>query len=239
VSPPSRSPFFKYYRELLVAYGPQGWWPGRTPFEVIVGAILTQNISWKNVEVAISALRRARLLDPCRMRRAPVSKLARLVRPAGYYRQKARKLRAFLAFVEREHRGDLESFLRRPAAALRSNLLRIRGIGPETADSIVLYASGRPSFVVDAYTRRVLARHALIRGREPYEDLRGLLQSGLPRSAKVYGEFHALLVRVGKERCRKRAPLCAGCPLEADLPPGGPRRVEGTSGAVKRRRGSD
>lgn len=239
MSPPSRSPFLRYYRALLRVYGTQGWWPGRTPFEVIVGAILTQSISWKNVELAISALRQARLLHPRRMRRAPLSRLARLIRPAGYYNQKARKIRAFLSFVETDHHDDLGSLLRRPAGTLRSQLLRVAGIGPETADSIVLYAAGRASFVVDAYTRRVLARHALIRGGEPYEDLRRLLQSGLPKSAKVYGEFHALLVRVGKERCLKRAPLCSGCPLEAELPPGGPRPIGGAPGTGRRRRRSD
>ena len=224
-SPPSKSPYFRYYRALLKAFGPQRWWPGRTTFEVIVGAILTQSISWKNVETAMSALRGARLLHPRRLRRTPRSRVARLIRSTGYYNQKAGKLRAFLVFLEREHQDDLEHLLEQPAGILRSQLLRVQGIGPETADSIVLYASGKPSFVVDAYTRRVFARHALIRGGEPYEEIRRLLQSNLPRSARIYNEYHALLVRVGKDRCRRRAPLCSGCPLEAHLPPGGPHRV--------------
>lgn len=232
--PAARSPYLRYFRALLKAYGPQRWWPARTPFEVIVGAILTQGVSWKNVESAINALRRAGLLDPRRMRRAPLPRLTRLIRPTGYYNQKARKLRAFLTFLEREHGGDLRSLLRQPASALRSQLLGIPGIGPETADSIVLYASGKPSFVVDAYTRRVFARHTLIAGGEPYDDLRARLQSSLPRRARIYNEYHALLVRVGKEHCRRRAPLCSGCPLEAFLPTGGSHRVGMGRGPRKR-----
>jgi endonuclease-3 related protein len=159
---PRTSTLLSYYRSLLRAYGPQGWWPARTPFEVIVGAILTQNVAWANVEKAIAALRRAGLLEPRRMHSTPVGRIARLIRPTGFYRQKARKLRTFLDHLRERHRGDLERFLGQRPEALRLELLSISGIGPETADSIVLYVARRPVFVVDAYTRRILARHGVI-----------------------------------------------------------------------------
>jgi endonuclease-3 related protein len=220
------SPLLSYYHSLLRAYGPQGWWPARTPFEVIVGAILTQNVAWANVEKGITALGRAGLLEPRRMLRTPVGRIARLIRPTGFYRQKARKLRAFLDHLEARHRGDLERFLGQSLTALRSELLTITGIGPETADSIVLYAAHHPAFVVDAYTRRILARHGVIGGGESYEEIRGLLEDLLPRRTLLYNEAHALLVRVAKEHCRKALPRCSGCPLEPHLPTGGPRAPE-------------
>jgi endonuclease-3 related protein len=220
---PRTSTLLSYYRSLLRAYGPQGWWPARTPFEVIVGAILTQNVAWANVEKAIAALRRAGLLEPRRMHSTPVGRIARLIRPTGFYRQKARKLRTFLDHLRERHRGDLERFLGQRPEALRLELLSISGIGPETADSIVLYAARRPVFVVDAYTRRILARHGVIGGGESYEEIRGLLEVRLPRRTRLYNEAHALLVRVAKEHCRKALPLCGGCPLEPHLPAGGPR----------------
>ena len=212
-----------YYRALERAYGPQGWWPGRSRFEVIVGAILTQNVAWSNVEKALRALRAAGLLESGRMESMPTERITRLIRPAGFYRQKARTLRGFLADVAAATGGNLERYLRLPVRALRSRLLAIRGIGPETADSILLYAAGRRVFVVDSYTRRILARHGLIRGDEPYEEVRRLLESSLPRSVRVYNEGHALLVRVAREHCRKGSALCRGCPLEPHLPPAGPR----------------
>jgi endonuclease III related protein len=222
--PPRRrmTTLLRYYRALLDRYGPQGWWPARTPFEVIVGAILTQGVSWKNVERAIAALDRRRLLEPARMRRAPQRLLARLARPAGYFNQKSRKLKAFLDFLRTEHAGDLDRLLSQPAEVLRAQLLEVSGIGPETADSIVLYAAGRPVFVVDAYTRRILERHGLLRGKEPYEEVRRRIEAGLPRDPSIYNEYHALLVRVAKDRCRKAAPRCGGCPLEAFLPRSSP-----------------
>ena len=221
-----------YFQALLAAYGPQHWWPARTPFEVIVGAILTQRVAWKNVESAIAALSRERLLDPRRMSRVPLSRLARLLRPAGYYNQKARTLRAFLRHLEEVHGGDLGRCLRPPIDRLRSEMLSIKGIGPETADAIVLYAAGLPSFVADAYTVRVFRRHGLLRGEERYEGVRRAAVAGLPRDARIYNEFHALLVRVGKDHCQKGAPRCAGCPLEPLLPPGGPRPVRAIARAA-------
>ncbi len=216
-----------WYRDLLRAYGPQGWWPGRSRFEIIVGAVLTQNVSWTNVERALSALRRAGMLDPRRMARAPLARIARLVRPAGFFRRKARTLRALLEDVEGGAGGDLDRYLRQPAARLRDRLLNIPGIGPETADSILLYAAGRKIFVVDSYTRRILTRHRVIGGDEPYDDLRGLLERSIPGGSREYNEAHALLVRVGKEHCRRRRALCHGCALEPHLPAGGPRLERG------------
>jgi endonuclease-3 related protein len=208
----------RMYGRLLKAFGPQGWWPGQTPFEVSVGAILTQNTAWSNVEKAIANLRRAGALSFRGMRRLSESGLAALVRPSGYYNQKARKLRAFLEWLALHGgaSGSLRRALTGPLAAVRESLLSVHGIGPETADSILLYAGHRPVFVIDAYTRRVLARHGLAAGDEPYEELRALFEKGLPPDVRLYNEFHALLVRLAKERCRKRGPLCPGCPLEPD-----------------------
>ena len=210
------------FRALLAAYGPQRWWPARTPFEVIVGAILTQGVAWKNVEMAIAALSREGLLDERRLGRVPPSRLARLLRPAGYHNQKARTLRTFLRHLEAIHDGVLERCLRQPIDRLRAELLALKGIGEETADAIVLYAAGLPAFVVDAYTLRIFRRHGLLRGKERPEEARRVVSAGLPREARIYNEFHALLVRVGKDHCLKAAPRCAGCPLEPHLPPGGP-----------------
>ena len=218
------------YLSLMRAYGPQGWWPARTRFEVVVGAILTQNISWARAEQAIRNLRREGLLSPAAMARAPLARLGRLLRPSGYYNQKARRLRGFLRVIETGYGGHLAALLRQPAARLRRRLLAISGIGPETADAIMLYAAGRPVFVIDAYTRRVLARHGLIRGDEPYEELQRIVQDGLAAGrpvpagpTRMYNEYHALLVRVAKERCLKRVARCDGCPLKGLLPRGAAR----------------
>ena len=204
------------YERLLAVYGPQGWWPGRTPFEVAVGAILTQNTAWTNVEKAIAALRRAGALSFRGMKRLSERRLAALIRPSGYYNQKARKLRAFLDWLgERGGRsGSLRRALAGPLEEVRESLLAVHGVGPETADSILLYAGGRAVFVVDAYTRRALSRHGMPgAATAPYEELRALFESNLPRDAALYNEFHALLVRLAKERCHKRTPRCSGCPL--------------------------
>jgi endonuclease-3 related protein len=207
----------RWYRRLLAAFGKQGWWPGRTPFEVAVGAILTQNTAWSNVEKAVANLRRAGALSYRGMRALPDRRLATLIRPSGYFNQKAIKLRAFLAWLaSRDRGGSVRRGLRGRLEEVRGSLLAVRGIGPETADSILLYAGGRPVFVIDAYTRRVLERHGLARRGETYEELRALFERSLPRSVSLYNEYHALFVRLGKERCAKRAPRCASCPLEAD-----------------------
>ena len=207
-----------YYRTLLRAYGPQRWWPARTRFEVIVGSILTQNVSWANAARAICSLRRARLMDPARMSAASSARLQSLIRPAGFFNGKTRTLLGFLRFLERYHGGNLARCLRQPKAVLRTQLLALRGIGPETADSIVLYAAGHPSFVVDAYTRRVLERHGLLDGSEGYDEVRRLFESTLPADPDLYNEYHALLVRVGKEHCHRTSPDCPACPLRRYLP---------------------
>jgi endonuclease-3 related protein len=204
------------YERLLSAYGPQGWWPGETPFEVIVGAILTQRVAWSNVERAIAALKEEGLLEPESLRRASLARVAHLIRPSVYYNEKARKLRAFLDVLHERHGGNVDRLLSLSAERLREELLSVRGIGEETADAIVLYAAGKPSFVVDAYTRRVLSRLGLAEEKARYGVLRTLFMENLPRDSRLYNEYHALFVRHGKERCRPRLPRCVGCAL-ADL----------------------
>src|SRR3984893_15279968 len=181
-----------YYNALFAAQGPQHWWPGRTAFEVIVGAILTQNTSWTNVELAIRNLRREKLLTPRAMASVSLARLARLVRSSGYFRQKAKKLKCFVHFLRSEYGGSLTRMFRTPTAALREKLLEVHGIGPETADSILLYAGEHPVFVVDAYTRRMLERHQLATPRHSYEEIRQLFESNLTPDAPLYNEFHAL-----------------------------------------------
>jgi len=213
---PLRRRLIRLYDRLSRRYGPQGWWPGRSAFEVIVGAILTQGTAWVNVERAIARLRAAGALDVRRLHALPRGRLAGLVRPAGYFRVKAGRLRAFVRHVMRRHAGDLRQFLRQPASALRRALLAIPGIGPETADSILLYAAGRPVFVIDAYTRRILARHRIVAPDVGYAALQALVMGNLPHDPALLNEYHALLVRVAKEHCRA-TPRCEGCPLRADL----------------------
>jgi endonuclease-3 related protein len=210
----------QFFQTLTARLGPMHWWPAKTPFEVIVGAILTQNTAWANVERAIANLRRERLLTPRTLERVPQGKLARLVRPSGYFRQKARKLKAFVRFLRRDFHGSLRAMFGTPTAELRERLLCVHGIGPETADSILLYAGNHPVFVVDAYTKRILLRHGLIDEKTSYEDVRQLFERNLPRDAALYNEFHALLVNVGKNWCRTQQPRCDECPLGPYLPAG-------------------
>jgi endonuclease-3 related protein len=198
------------------------WWPAQTPFEVIVGAILTQSTAWVNVERAIANLRGARLLSPGAMGRVLLARLASLVRPSGYFRQKAKKLKAFLRFLERSYGGSLARMFETPTAQLREQLLDVHGIGPETADSILLYAGNHPVFVVDAYTHRIFGRHGLVDGKPDYERVRTFVEASIPRDAKLFNEFHALIVNTGKNWCRKSAPRCDGCPLRDFLPASSP-----------------
>ncbi len=202
------------YRALRAAFGHQGWWPGRSRFEVIVGAILTQNTNWRNVEKAIANLRAAGVLSPGAIRDLPQAELARLIRPAGYFNVKARRLAAFVRWLEEECGGNLDRMFARPLAPLREALLSVRGIGPETADSILLYAGQKPSFVVDAYTWRVLTRHGLVPEETSYDEMKAVFEENLPADTPLFNDFHAQIVRVGKEFCRKTEPRCeAGCPL--------------------------
>jgi endonuclease-3 related protein len=201
------------YQLLFDRFGPQNWWPGETQFEIITGAILTQNTNWANVEKAIANLKSANLLTPEKLYHLDTSKLAELIRPAGYYNIKATRLKNFLNWLFHSHDGRLENLENLDTDHLRAELLAIKGIGRETADSILLYAFGRPIFVVDAYTARVAVRHGLIEQDADYEQLRDLFQSNLPHEVQLFNEFHALLVRLGKDFCRPTA-KCPGCPLE-------------------------
>lgn len=208
-----RAELLAIHDALLAAFGPQGWWPGETPFEVMVGAILTQNTNWRNVERAIANLRAAGALTPAAMLRLAPEALAELIRPAGYFRVKAARLGHLLEHLRRRHRGSVARLLHAPLPALREELLGISGIGPETADSILLYAAGLPSFVVDAYTKRVFSRHGLVPADAGYAEVQALFARALPADAPLFNEYHALIVRVGKECCRPREPRCGTCPL--------------------------
>src|SRR2546430_1245887 len=208
----------RYFMAMSQALGPMQWWPAKTPFEVIVGAILTQNTSWTNVERAIANLRSAQTLTPSTITSARLSKLALLVRPSGYFRQKAKKLKAFVRFLQREYGGSLKRMFDTPTEILRGKLLSVHGIGPETADSILLYAGNHPVFVVDAYTHRIFGRHGITDGKPQYERVRALLEAALPRDSRLFNQFHALVVNTGKNWCRKKEPRCAECPLGSLLP---------------------
>ncbi len=201
------------YNLLFKRFGPQHWWPGETRFEVITGAILTQNTNWTNVEKAIANLKSADLLIPEKLHHLDVSQLAALIRPAGYYNIKAKRLKNLINWLFENYNGNLANLDNINTEQLRTKLLAVKGIGRETADSILLYAFERPVFVVDAYTARVVFRHQLIEPDADYEQLRELFQSNLPQDAKLFNEYHALLVKVGKEFCKPKA-RCHNCPLE-------------------------
>jgi endonuclease-3 related protein len=206
-------PLDEYFNSLFTAFGPQHWWPGRTPFEVIVGAILTQNTSWTNVESAIENLRSERLLSPAAIKAVQPRRLQKLVRPSGYFRQKARKLKAFSKFLLSEYGGSLKKMFAEPTIVLREKLLGVWGIGPETADSILLYAGEHAVFVVDAYAKRMLARHGWTGEKARYDDVRWMFERTFPGDARRFNEFHALIVHAGKTFCRAHDPLCGECPL--------------------------
>ena len=201
------------YQRLLCTVGPRHWWPGESPFEVIVGAILTQNTSWANVEKAIENLKNAGILNPPGMRRVSWDELAQVIKPSGFYRIKANRLKRFVEFFYEEFDGDMNRMRFQDLGTLRERLLRVDGIGPETADSILLYALGKPLFVVDAYTKRIFSRHGLISEKWSYEEVQEMVMGELGRDVGIYNEFHALLVFLGKYWCRRIA-RCGGCPLE-------------------------
>lgn len=202
------------YRLLLDHFGPQYWWPADTAFEVMVGAVLTQNTNWQNVSRALDNLRRENLLSFEGLVSLPVDSMASLIRPSGYFNLKAVRLKNLLGLIERDYGSSLADFLAEETTVMRRKLLEVRGIGPETADSILLYAAHRPVFVVDAYTHRILSRHGLIAEEESYHEIQDLFHCGLEEDVSQYNEYHALLVRLGKEFCSKSRPKCAGCPLE-------------------------
>jgi endonuclease-3 related protein len=212
----------RYFAAMSQHLGPMHWWPARTPFEVIAGAILTQNTSWGNVERAIANLRSAQMLTPSAISAARMARLAALVRPSGYFRQKAKKLKAFVRFLQREYGGSLKRMFDTPTDVLREKLLSVHGIGPETADSILLYAGNHAVFVVDAYTHRIFGRHGITNGKPEYENVRAVVEAALPRDSQLFNEFHALVVNTGKNWCRKKEPRCAECPLGSLLPGNSP-----------------
>lgn len=206
------------YHRLLHFFGPQGWWPGDTPFEVAVGAILTQNTSWRGAEKAVAALKEAGLLSARKMAALPEEGLADLIRPAGCCNLKSRRLKNFLGYLGDNHHFSMEELAVAAPGKTREGLLRVNGVGPETADSILLYAARRPFFVVDAYTRRVFSRHHLVSPAVSYEELQRYIVARLPLDVALYNEFHALLVRLGKEYCRPREPKCDSCPMDRPGP---------------------
>lgn len=215
------APLQEIYERLLAAFGPQNWWPGDSPFEIMVGAVLVQNTAWRNVERAIENLREAGLMDPHALYAVPALELAELIRPAGYYQVKTKRLRHLLKFVVEEFDGSLGAMFATSLSTLREQLLSIHGIGPETADAILLYAGGLPTFVVDTYAHRVLARHGWIGYDADYHEIKDLFESALLQDVQLYNEYHALLVRVGKEFCKKSGPKCDACPLRELLPRSG------------------
>lgn len=202
------------YQILFDRFGPQHWWPGETPFEVMVGAVLTQNTNWTNVSRAIANLRQANLLSFQALHALPPALLAEKIRPAGYFNLKTARLKNLLNLIATEYQGRLADFFAEETAALRQKLLAVKGVGPETADSIVLYAANKPAFVVDAYTYRILSRHSLIVEDAGYDEIQELFVGALSEDVRLYNEYHALLVKLGKEFCRKSKPACAACPLD-------------------------
>ncbi|WP_027192521.1 endonuclease III domain-containing protein [Fundidesulfovibrio putealis] len=206
-----------YYQAMLSANGPRNWWPAKTPFEVCVGAVLTQNTAWKGVEKALSNLERAGALDPRTLHSLSLPDLERLIHPAGYFRVKARRLRNLLDYLAASCDFDLGLLAERDMADVRGELLEVSGIGPETADSILCYALQMPSFVVDAYTRRILSRHGLLPEDADYEETRDFFMDVLDPDPALLGDFHAQLVGVGNQYCKTRNQLCDTCPLGSFL----------------------
>lgn len=214
----------KAFEQLYDAYGPQSWWPGDSQFEIMVGAVLTQNTSWKNVEQAIDNLREFGALSILAMHRLCIEELSELIRPAGYFRLKAKRLKNLVTFLVVECHGSTDFLSQGSIDDLRHRLLSINGIGPETADSILLYAGHLPTFVVDAYTARVVKRHGWIDGDADYYEIKSFFEDQLELDSRHFNEFHALIVQVGKQHCKK-TPVCPGCPLESLLPEHGPCHV--------------
>jgi len=203
----------KIYSQLYQAYGPRHWWPGETPFEVMAGAILTQNTSWRNVEMAIQKLKGEGVLNPQKIQHLKKSQLAPLIKSSGYYRIKTDRLKSYVDFFFEEYDGKVIKMGREKLGALREKLLRVKGIGPETADSILLYGLRKPIFVVDAYTKRILLRHGLIPEKASYEEVQKVFMDHLPQDEKLFNEYHALLVHLGKTVCQKM-PRCELCPIK-------------------------
>jgi endonuclease-3 related protein len=209
-----KTAFLDVYKRLYSAYGPQLWWPAESSFEVVIGAILTQSAAWVNVEKALANLKSAGVMSPAGLRDVPETRLTELLRPSGYFNMKAKKVKAFINHLWTRYNGDLDRMLSQGTKALRGELLSIWGIGEETADDIVLYAANKPVFVIDAYTRRIFERLGLDGGASSYQEWQGMFHSSLPEDAVLYNEYHALLVKHGKDVCRK-TPRCRGCCLRS------------------------
>ncbi len=209
----SKQILLKIYQTLYDHFGPQYWWPAQTKFEVIIGAILTQNTNWGNVEKALANLKNEHLLSVEALHRLPQDRLASLIKPSGYFNIKAKRIKNFIVFLRREYDGRLEGMSRESRQTLRAKILTVNGIGPETADSILLYALDKPVFVVDAYTKRILYRHSLIGQQQEYASIQKFFMDDLDNDAALFNEYHALIVRLGKEYCKPN-PRCEQCPLK-------------------------
>lgn len=204
----------EFHDRLFVHFGPQHWWPGETPFEIMVGAVLTQNTNWTNVSRAIGQLKDANLLSFAALDGLAPASLAELIRPAGYYNLKAGRLKNLLSAIREEFGGDLDRMFAEDMHRLRPWLLAIKGIGPETADSILLYAGHKPVFVVDAYTHRIMSRHGFIAEEAGYDEIQEFFTNALPQDVTLFNEYHALLVALGKHFCKKNNPACSACPVQ-------------------------
>lgn len=214
MKPENSNPFLRVYDRLYNYYGSQEWWPGETPLEVMVGAVLTQNTNWANVEKAIVNLKDAGLLSFPDLREMPLKRLAEYIRPSGYYNIKARRLKNLFQMIDDEYEGEPTFLFEDSLESSRENLLRVKGVGPETADSILLYAAEKPVFVIDTYTHRVFSRHHLVEEDTDYFTLQQEFMDSLPQDVPLFNEFHALIVAVAKEFCKKKKPRCSECPLQ-------------------------
>lgn len=211
-----RQKLLRLYDVLYKTFGPQHWWPARTRFEIIIGAILTQNTAWSNVEKAIGNLARERLLNPASLKAITKRRLACLIKPSGYYNIKADRVKSFVNFLYKRYGGSLKRMFSQDAGLLRCELLGVRGLGKETVDSILLYAGKRPFFVVDAYTKRILSRHNVISDDDDYDTIQRLFTDNLPCDESLFGEYHGLLVKLAKDICKK-SPKCELCPVREIL----------------------
>jgi endonuclease-3 related protein len=205
--------FLRIYKTLFKYYGPQHWWPGEIPFEIMIGAILTQNTSWRNVELAINNLKEKDLLTPQGINKMSIQRLRKLIRPAGFFNIKAERIRTFVGYFLKEYKGNIRKMQKEGTSFLREKILAIKGIGPETCDSILLYALEKPVFVVDAYTRRVFSRHNIISEEATYSEIQLVFEKNLKRDANLFNEFHALIVRLAKDKCKAKEYDCESCPL--------------------------
>lgn len=203
----------KIYQKMFDAFGPRQWWPGETPFEVVIGAILTQNTNWSNVEKAIKNLKTVGKLSPEGIYGLSITELAELIKPSGFFNVKAKRVKAFINWLFSRYEGNLSKMFAQDLQTLRSELLSVKGIGPETADSILLYAGNMPTFVVDAYTHRIFSRHELIPEESTYDDMKSFFEENLPKDVQLFNEYHALLVNIGKMFCKPRK-VCEPCPLK-------------------------